>query len=212
MPSSLERYKLSLFILVMLLQLCFFSGLVLTKATSKHYSIVYTKQNTPHTIPATSFLGKGETRPVILVWHCLFMNYYYYLDICKSTLKRWGFFGKPDMSDFSSQERWSICWQHFQSGIELIFSNSKSEKRKKWRLSWNQYLTFSASITCYCVLKYFYSNRQRIINFMWIKGLTGVSTGEKPWKKSEIGYEVEKSMVPKQIQSPCLSSCSILTQ
>lgn len=93
MPSSLERYKLSLFILVMLPQLCFFSsGLVLTQATSKHYSPVYTKQNAPHTIPATSFLGRGETRPVILAWHCLFMTYYYYLDICKSTFKRQGFF------------------------------------------------------------------------------------------------------------------------
>lgn len=96
MPSSLERYKLSLFILVMLLLLfwVFFvfppSGLVLTKATSKHYSTVYTKQNTPHAIPATFFLGRGETRPAVLVWHCLFMNYY--LSICKPVFKRWDFF------------------------------------------------------------------------------------------------------------------------
>lgn len=173
----------------MLPQLCFFSsGLVLTQATSKHYSPVYTKQNAPHTIPATSFLGRGETRPVILAWHCLFMTYYYYLDICKSTFKRQGFFffGKPVMSDFSSQERWSIWQQHFQSGTELRFSNSQSEKCKRWRLSWNQYLKFSASITFYCD---FYANRQKIINFTWIKGLTGFSTGKNVLR---ISYEVGK--------------------
>lgn len=145
------------------------SGLVLTKATSKHYSTVYTKQNTPHAIPATFFLGRGETRPAVLVWHCLFMNYY--LSICKLVFKRWDFFFcQPDMSDFSSQERWSICRQPFQSGIEFKFSNSKFEKCKKAKLE------FSASITCYCVLKYFHSNRQRIISFIWRKRLMRVPT------------------------------------
>lgn len=100
------------------------------------------------------------------------------------------------MSDFSSQERWSIWQQHFQSGIELRFSNSQSEKCKRWRLSWNQYLKFSASITFYCN---FYDNRQKIINFTWIKGLTGFSTGKSVLR---ISYEVEKSVAPKQIPSP----------
>lgn len=89
MLTCWERYNLSLFNhLGNAASVVFFLGPVLTKKQLQSIIPLLTLNKTLLLLSQRPPLWEGGTRPVILVWQCLFMNYFYYLDFCKSTLKR----------------------------------------------------------------------------------------------------------------------------